>query len=457
MIGKVNATNAQYNENISSLVMINDLYEGTKKIKQNGRKYLNQFKLEEDDNYTERLTNSVFYNFLAKTITNLSGLISRKKYVLKHSNSKVENIVKNIDSQGSTLEQFIKQISIETLKDGMSFLWIDYNRITTNLSKIQLKDTLPFLKLIKRQNVLNYKTETINGNTQFKQITISQSIEVDINDFETETKDCYIVLTKNECYVYTKNEKGGFDIIDQWTNNLGIIPIIPVYAEKKGFADANIPLLDLAYLNLSHYNASGDYSHILRLAAVPVPVIYTNNEYDKKVLAKEGISIGVTKAISFSDRQSEGFEFVEISGSSITQLKQNITDIEERMEKTALSVLANKSFNTATEAKIADNNNALILVELAFSIESALNQAFVIMELYLAEKLDCTITLNKDFNAYKIDANIIDKYIIMKREGLISIDTFWDMLTKGEVLEIADYDLEKQKIEDDQSKINVLE
>lgn len=457
MTGKVNATNSQYNDNIDSLVMINDLYQGTKIIKQNGRKYLNQFKLEEDENYNERLINSVFYNFLAKTINNLSGLISRKKHSIKYNNQKVDQIIKNFDGQGSSIEHFIKQLSIETIKDGMSFLWVDYNRIDTNLSKDKLSGDLPFIKLIKRQNVLNYKTESINGNIQFKQITILQSIDIDINDFETETKDCYIVITKEAGYVYTKNAKGNFEQIDNWINDLGIIPIVTVYAEKTGFATANIPLLDLAYLNLSHYNAAGDYSHILRLAAVPVPVIYTNNEYDKKVLAKEGVSIGVTKALSFSDKQSEGFEFVEISGSSITQLKQNINDIENQMEKTALSVLANKSFNTATEAKIADNNNALILTELALSIEDSINKTFEIMELYLSEILDCKITINKDFNNSKLDSQVIDKYIAMKREGLISIDTFWDMLSKGEMLDILDYDLEKQKIEEEQSSISTME
>ena len=438
-------------ENEKYLKLVNSVYRGIRDIKT--KTYLTQYDLEEDSKYLERLESATLYNFVKKSVDNLSSVIFRKSLKVDYK-VKNEKFIKNIDGKGSSLNQFSKEIAKESLKDGLVYIWVDSQRVDSAISINNIDSVQPYLKLVKRENVLSKKISFENGIAVLDQIVFQQIITVSKNEdeFETEDKNIYIVLNKFGGEIWAKKEKkeNEYEKIDGWVNELGIVPIIPIYSAKTGFLEADIPLLDLSYMNIKHFNAQSNLDSILRLAAVPVPIIYTDNEYDKEQLKKEGLTIGVNKALSFSDKSKEGFEFVEIQGGSIDKLEANLDKVEESMDKMALSVLASTSFNTATEAKIADSNSNLFLMDLAISIEDGLNAAFKIMELYLDMKLDILITINKDFDSLGLDAQTIDKYIALKREGLISIDTLWDELIKGEILNISDYDVEKQRIRDEE-------
>lgn len=448
---KVNFKDNDILENEKYLEIVEDLYEGIRKVK--SKKYLKQHYLEEDDTYLERLNNATLYNFFKKAVDNLSAILFRKEMILDYK-VKNENFIKNVDNKGTSIKLFSKEVAKNALLDGLTYIWIDSQRIDSNINKLNADSIKPFFKNVRRKNVYSKKIDYVNGQAVLKQIVIKQVITVDKenDDFQTEEKEVYIVLRENGGQIWIE-KKGKFELYDNWESNLGIVPIIPVYSAKTDYLKANIPLLDLAYLNIKHFNKESNLDSILELSALPVPVIYSNNEYDKDTLKKQGITIGVNKALSFSDKSTEGFEFSEISGTSISKLQENLSKLEEIMDKTALSILTEKSFNTATEAKIADSNSNLFLYDLALSIEEAINNAYKIAELYIDRKLDITITLNKDFDSLALDAQTIDKYIALKQNGLISIDTLWDELKKGEILNIKDYDLEKQKIIDEEVQI----
>jgi len=443
-----------YKDNQNYLEFVNDLYKGTREVKKKGRTYLKQFYLEEDFIYLNRLKYSTLYNHFQKSINNLASLILRKEPKIDYK-VKNENFIKNIDGKGSSLNSFIKEVSKNSLIDGISYIWVDNQKVEEAVSVLNKNSFQPFLKNIKRSDVINKKISYESGIAKLTQITIKQSILVEVDDFTTKEDNIYVVMQIGKGYILKKKAKtkNEFEIIDSWTNTLNYIPIIPVYSSKTGFLEADIPFLDLAYMNIKHFNTQSSYDNIIELSALPVPVLYTQNEFDKKTLKKEGISIGINKALSFSDKTSEGFEWKEITGSSIDKIKENLSDTEDKLDKMSLSFLTNLSFNTATEAKIADSNNNLFLIELATSLEDAFNTAFLIMGNFLDTVLDITLTLNKDFESLALDSTTIDKLISMKNAGLISLDTFWDELIKGEVLNISDYDLEKQKIEEEQARL----
>ena len=77
-----------------------------------------------------------------------------------------------------------------------------------------------------------------------------QKVEKEINEFETELVDIFIVLRENGGIIYNEKE----EVISSWTNNLGYVPVIPVYSAKTGFLSADIPLLDLADMNIEYFN-----------------------------------------------------------------------------------------------------------------------------------------------------------------------------------------------------------
>lgn len=445
-----------YVENIGHLSFIEDIYKGTRALKNKGSIYMQPFPLEDEDTFKERVNRSTFFNFFNKAVNNLSSILLRKDPKINYK-VKDKKYIDNIDGTGTSLNMFIKEISKRSLLDGLTYIWVDSQKIESDLNLSEADSIKPYLKNVLRKDVINKTINNDSGESILEQVVIKQIISESVDEFETKDKEIFIVLRQNEGIIY-KDNKNSYEEIDRWEHNLGYVPLIPVYSAKTGYLEADIPLLDIAYLNLSHYNFVSILQSMLRIAGVPVPVLYSGEQIFKPdVTKKKGITIGVNAALSFKDKSVEGFEWIEFQGTSLDQQRLNIKDLEESMEKLALSVISTKTFNTATEALISDSNNNLFLVELSYSLETAMNQALFMLSDYMGRDLGIEVGISHDLNAIGLDANTIDKFIQLKRDGMISLDTLWEELIKGEMLNIKDFDLEKQKISDEMSDLTIQE
>lgn len=447
-----------YLSNIKYLDMVNDVYQGTRKIK-NSKTYLNKRTIESDTAYNDRLKFSTFQNILRKSIDNLASILLRKKPIIDFkANSKF--LVDNFDGKGTNIFNFTKELSVAALRDGMCYIWCDSEKIEAPLNLLTAKGIRPFNKILLRKDVISKRTGVKNGEAYIKQMVIKQKVEKEINEFETELVDIFIVLRENGGIIYDEKE----EIIGKWTNNLGYVPVIPVYSAKTGYLSADIPLLDLADMNIEYFNKYSELQRTLSISASPIACIfsediYTGNDERQKgsgVDKVKDIAIGAETAIVFRDKTTQGFEWKEPHGQAILHLMNNLVNIRTNMINLASGVLSEKKYMTATEVKVNEDNNNLFLMELSYSIESALNAAIKMNSDFLGKTIDIKVETNKDFELIPIDANMVDKFIQMKREGFISTETFFRELIKGEI--IADLDIEKEKmlIESEMSKITAM-
>lgn len=444
-----------YLSNIKYLDFISDVYQGTRKIK-SSRTYLHKRLIESDSAYADRLRFSTFQNILRKSIDNLASILLRKKPIIDFKpNSKF--LVDNFDGKGTNIFNFTKELSIAALRDGMTYIWCDSEKIEGPLNLLTAKGIRPFNKILLRKDVISKRTGVKNGVAYIKQMVIKQKVEKEINEFETELVDIFIVLRENGGIIYNEKE----EVISSWTNNLGYVPVIPVYSAKTGFLSADIPLLDLADMNIEYFNKYSELQRTLSISASPIATIFSQDIYpnDNKgngVDKVKDIAVGAETAIVFKDRTTEGFEWKEPHGQSIMHLMNNLNNIRTNMINLASGILSEKKYMTATEVKINEDNNNLFLMELSYSLESALTECIKMNSDFLGKTLDIKIETNKDFELIPIDPNMVDKFIQMKREGFISTETFFRELIKGEIL--ADLDIEKEKmlIESEMSRITAM-
>jgi len=448
---KVNFTDNDYEENIGDLSVVDDLYNGSSTIKSKGAAYLMPFVDEDQVTFDRRLKLATFYNFFSKSVDGLSSSLLRKQPQIDYK-VKDETFLSNVDGKGSSIQSFINDLSTKAIIDGMDYIWVDSQRIDGTLSLDMALDVKPYFKILRRSDVINKSLSFESGSAVLKQIVIRQTISVQKNEFESQDKDVYVVLREHEGLVY-EEVNGKFKLIDEWVNDLGYIPVIPVYAAKTGYLTAKIPMYDLAEMNLDHYNAYSEYRSNLRLSAVPVAQIYAEQNPDNKTSKQDNVSIGLSKVLLFDDKSKEGFEWASTDSNAPKNLLASVEGIEKRLNSEAVSILNGDTFNTATEAKIADKNGNKFLLELAYSLEDALNAAFRVVSDYIGRDLSITVETSKDFDSLALDPQVVDRYLAMHRDGIISKDTLWDILTKGDVVEIPDYDIEKQKITDEIGQI----
>jgi hypothetical protein len=125
------------------------------------------------------------------------------------------------------------------------------------------------------------------------------------------------------------------------------------------------PLLDLAFLNVEHWQSSSDQSNILHVARVPIL-------FGTGIAQDTTLPIGAGLAIAVESTDSK-LSYVEHSGAAIEAGRQSIKDIEDRMSIMGAQLLVRRKVAaTATEKSIDNIEANCQLSAMAMALESAI-------------------------------------------------------------------------------------
>lgn len=202
--------------------------------------------------------------------------------------------------------------------------------------------------------------------------------------------------------------------------SLSAIPLITIYGGRTGFLTARPPLLDLAWLNLAHWQSSSDQRHILHVARVPI--LFARN----LKVGEEGIEIGPNRLI-LGEGDGAELRFVEHSGAAIAAGRQDLADLEDRMAVMGLDLMVGRSGGvTATERAIdaARSDSALngLLREVEDGLTRALGLAAQWMDLDSAST--GRVTLDPDIGLDAREAQEVDLLLKTRLAGEIDRQTF---------------------------------
>ena len=64
-----------------------------------------------------------------------------------------------------------------------------------------------------------------------------------------------------------------YELVESGDFSLGQIPLVTIYANKTDTLTSKPPLLDIAHLNLAHYQRQADLIHSLHIASQPMLVL----------------------------------------------------------------------------------------------------------------------------------------------------------------------------------------
>ena len=82
---------------------------------------------------------------------------------------------------------------------------------------------------------------------------------------------------------------------------LGFVPVVDLVLEKTGFFAGRPPLMELAYLNVKHWQSQSDQDNIVHYVSVPL-LQYRGSEDVQNVVAAAGnmISVGADGELNYS-------------------------------------------------------------------------------------------------------------------------------------------------------------
>lgn len=425
------------------------------------RAYLPKEVKEPPQAWNDRIRRTTFDNRFEPAIKDYAGLLS----VFTLNDDTAQSIVdnqNNIDQMGNDLWTFFHEVDQYCFRDGWCGVMVEFPPEDPNINSqadLLESDRRPYLVLIDRRDILNWQTTKINGKPQLTRATIRETRLEPDGDYGEKEAVYYRVLVPGEYLVFQIVENKGeaqLFLIEQGTTSLVEIPLVYYSVTESGLFNAKAPFLNLAKLNIEHFQKRSQLNEVLRKCNLPVPVRRgLINQLDDLKKAPP-LVIGPNSVL---DIPKDGdFYFAEPSGVAIAASKDDIKDIEAAMDRMTLQFLTSGEHQkTATEVLLDSTKTSANLKGVARRKESAMQQIFKLWVAYTGETDGGGITQDESLLSIPLTPEQVDKLESLATQGLISHRTLLLLLQAGKVLPRQfDIDAEVAMTENVQQKDEVL-
>ena len=437
--------------------LVDTLWGGTPSMRDAATVYLPQEPAEPESAYQNRLARSVLTPIYPDTIKKLMGKILKQPVVLEDdAPASVVRYMDDIDAAGTDINEWTKQIGFAALNHGVTFILVDSPNVQMMENEreepVSRADALagtmrPYAVHVKSEQIIGWKTRVHNGQVILTQLRILMSTEEDSaeDEFTQVFVDRIHVWEIGRRRIYRKvvTDDGEEWILEEdGVVDLDIIPLVAVYANRKGFMIGEPPLLDVAHLNIAHWQSDSDQRHILHVARVPLLFGSGLGEDEDS-----DFQIQVGPNTMTRGPQGSDMKYVEHSGAGIEAGAKDLAVLEERMAKLGLNMVTRQrpGSETATARVLDQSETDSPLGMFARSLESALEQMLDLFAVILdvGEDAGGSVTLFKDFSISQRDSDDIKAFADMRARGDISQRTYWEELKRRGLLN-DDFDPDKE-------------
>jgi len=437
--------------------LIDDLLEGTWRMRELGEKWLPREPLEEVRQYVIRLSRAVLFEAYSDTVSNLASKpFAREVTVTGELPDAVESLKYNIDMCGTSITDFSRAVYEDAMNHGLSHVLVDFPRTGgSQTAADEMRGTVrPYFTHVKARDLIGWRftVDEVTGEKYLTQVRIREDYTRENGEFGTEKVERIRVLTPGEFVVYertgdektfTEAERGSIMIGGAPSSR---IPLKTVYFDKTGYMKAKPPLEGLAWLNLSHWQSTADHRNYLRFARIGI--LFASGFMPEEV--EKGIKIAPT-AVTASTNENAKLGYVEHAGKAFDAGVKDLKMIEDAMEALGMRPFEKGSARQTATGIAVDENNTDSQVQawiraMEHLLESCFGLAFEWLK--IEEPNDFAVDI---FNEFKIPiraSDDIDKLIELRANTQISHKTLFNELRRrGLLSDDVNHEEEFEKIQ----------
>jgi hypothetical protein len=428
----------------ANLQLLQDCWNG---LEGKEKQYIPRETKEPVQAWQQRIKRTAFINKFEPSVKDYAGLLS----VFTLNEDVAESIkahLDDVDLMGNDIYTFFHEADQLCLRDGWCAILVDFPKLDPEIQTqedLNNSDHRPYLVLIERQDINNYRFEYLGGKPALNQVTIQENrIEPD-GAFGEKFVTCYRVLRPSEFTIYREIENKGQKtslITDEGATTLDRIPLVYYsVTESKPFA-AKAPFLNLVKLNIEHHQKRSQLNEVIRKCNLPVPVRKGLIRNPSDSLNLPPLTIGPNSIV---DIPAEGdFYFAEPTGVAIGDSRKDIEYLEAAMDRMTLDFLTSGQHQkTATEVLLDSAKTSANLKGVARRKESAIQQVFDLWIQYTGEETGGSIVMDESILQMPISPEQIDKLESLASQGLISQKMLLLLLQRGKILP-RDVDIDEE-------------
>ena len=308
--------------------------------------------------YSERMKASVLHDVFDQAVKDIVSRPFEKPPVVSGdlSGSMLERIYMDADREGTPLSVFLAQHFEDAVAYGMGLFLVD-NVDARDETGAPLKrniaeaaDARPYFVRILPENVVGFKTEKRMGRDVCIELRVREWAYKPTADYTEQLVERIRIYTGTTVELWERNygattlaasrallsgrsDTSGFALIEP-PRPTGfpddVIPLVVTYTDKCGFMHAKPPLLQLAHLNLNHWNKSSIHDNALRYCMSPLlfGTGLSKKETEQRPKTGEG-------AVLLSESKDADLRFVEITGTTFAESRSRIEQLEAQMRARA--------------------------------------------------------------------------------------------------------------------------
>jgi hypothetical protein len=425
---------------------------GTEYLRENSESFLPIEPREDYAAYLGRVNRAVFSPVTQRLVRAAAGLILRKPISLVGDPYWTDIFAKDVDGCGSDLDEYARRLLICSLTYGQAHTLVDFPAPNgaRSLAEERELNRRPYWIEIDPSNIYGWRLDREVNYGRLIQIRIKERAVVPDGDFGEKVYDQIRVIEPGRYRVFRQVESakymnGGFpypnafdatdatsdyEQVESGSFSLGEIPLVTTYSGKTDTLTSKPPLLDIAYLNLAHFQRQADLIHSLHIASQPILVMEGWDDQTKDV----AVSVNYAMATAPGNK----IYYVEPAASAFQAQSDEIRELQMQMATLGISTLSQQKFvaESADARRLdrVDTNSMLSMVSM--DIEQALQKSFNLAADYVGIEPP-EVKLSRDFDIDRLIGQDITALTALFGQGVLDRDEFRQILVQGEILSEA--------------------
>lgn len=434
-------TSSAYARMAGRLALIDAVLGGTEALRTAGEEYLPRHTMETDQSYNSRLASAVLMNFYELTVEGLVGIPFSQGVSFEDD---VPEIIKeqaeDIDLRGNHVDVVARRWFKSGLSKGVSWLLVEHppkkekaDGTPRTLADDRNEGLRPFWVILQPEDVLMVTVERLNGKQYVTHLRFREIVRTRVGFEEIETERIHVrepgryevwdkKIERNR-EVWTKTDEGIITFKNQ-------VPVVPFYAgDPIGVGEIKPPLIDLAYLNVAHWQSYADQQNILSVCRFPMLAASGIESADQV------IAVGPNQVLVTESPDAE-YYFVEHTGAAVEAGRKQIVDLEEKMSKFGADWLNQRpAYESATGRAIDQQESLSQLQSIIGLFKDAMEMVLSFHAEWLGLKTGGSIIIRSETGPKGYESAELMLLFTLYRAGLINAERMFAELQRRSVID----------------------